>query len=63
MILPQPEARATHGADVVVLFLFDDNAHILCQGDPLGERAFTSIVSRMCTKPSAATRPDLVINL
>lgn len=37
MILPQLEA-GTHGAEVVGMFFFDDNAYILRKGDPLGER-------------------------
>ncbi len=37
MILPQLEA-GTHGADVVGMFFFDDNAFILRKGDPIGER-------------------------
>jgi len=37
MILPQLEA-GTHGVDVVGMFFFDDNAYVLRQGDPLGER-------------------------
>jgi hypothetical protein len=37
MILPQLEA-GTHGAEVVAMFFFDDNAYILRKGDPLGER-------------------------
>lgn len=37
MILPQLEA-GTHGAEVVGMFFFDDNAYILRKGDPIGER-------------------------
>jgi sulfur relay (sulfurtransferase) complex TusBCD TusD component (DsrE family) len=37
MILPQLEA-GTHGAQVVGMFFFDDNAYALRKGDPLGER-------------------------
>jgi sulfur relay (sulfurtransferase) complex TusBCD TusD component (DsrE family) len=37
MILPQLE-EGRHGADVVGMFFFDDNAYILRQGDPMGER-------------------------
>ena len=37
MILPQLE-KGTHGADVVGMFFFDDNAYILRKGDLLGER-------------------------
>jgi hypothetical protein len=37
MILPQLEA-GTHGADVGVMFFFDDNAYVLRKGDPIGER-------------------------
>ena len=37
MILPQLEA-GTHGVDVVGMFFFDDNAFILRDGDPVGER-------------------------
>ncbi|MEM3670393.1 MAG: SaoD/DsrE family protein [Thermoprotei archaeon] len=37
MILPQLEA-GVHGADVVAMFFFDDNAYVLRKGDPLGER-------------------------
>jgi hypothetical protein len=37
MILPQLE-QGTHGADVVGMFFFDDNAYILRKGDPIGER-------------------------
>jgi hypothetical protein len=37
MILPQLEA-GTHGAEVVGMFFFDDNAYALRKGDPIGER-------------------------
>ena len=37
MILPQLEA-GTHGAEVVGMFFFDDNAYALRKGDPLGDR-------------------------
>ncbi|HLH17285.1 MAG TPA: SaoD/DsrE family protein [Bryobacteraceae bacterium] len=37
MILPQLEA-GTHGAQVVGMFFFDDNAYVLRKGDPIGER-------------------------
>ncbi len=37
MILPQLE-EGRHGAEVVGMFFFDDNAYILRQGDPMGER-------------------------
>jgi hypothetical protein len=37
MILPQLEA-GTHGVEVVGMFFFDDNAFVLRQGDPIGER-------------------------
>ena len=37
MILPQLE-KGNLGADVVGMFFFDDNTHLLRQGDPLGER-------------------------
>ncbi len=37
MILPQLEAN-THGVDVVGMFFFDDNAWVLREGDPIGER-------------------------
>lgn len=37
MILPQLE-NGTHGAEVVGMFFFDDNAYVLRRGDPLGER-------------------------
>ena len=37
MILPQLE-EGRHGAEVVGMFFFDDNAYALRQGDPLGER-------------------------
>ena len=37
MILPQLE-QGTHGAEVVGMFFFDDNAYILRKGDPIGER-------------------------
>ena len=37
MILPQLE-EDRHGAEVVGMFFFDDNAYLLRAGDPLGER-------------------------
>ena len=37
MILPQLEA-GTHGVEVVGMFFFDDNAYVLRNGDPIGER-------------------------
>jgi hypothetical protein len=37
MILPQLEA-GVHGVEVVGMFFFDDNAFVLRQGDPIGER-------------------------
>ena len=37
MILPQLET-GNHGADVVVMFFFDDNVYTLRKGDPVGER-------------------------
>ena len=37
MILPQLE-EGKHGATVVGMFFFDDNAYILRAGDPMGER-------------------------
>ena len=37
MILPQLEA-GNHGAEVVGMFFFDDNACTLRKGDPVGER-------------------------
>ena len=37
MILPQLEA-GNHGAEVVGMFFFDDNAYTLRKGDPVGER-------------------------
>lgn len=37
MILPQLEA-GEHGAEVVGMFFFDDNAYTLRKGDPVGER-------------------------
>jgi hypothetical protein len=37
MILPQLE-NGSHGASVVGMFFFDDNLHVLRQGDPIGER-------------------------
>ncbi len=37
MILPQLE-QGTHGAEVVGMFFFDDNAFVLRKGDPIGER-------------------------
>ncbi len=37
MILPQLE-QGKHGAEVVGMFLFDDNLFTLRKGDPIGER-------------------------
>ena len=37
MILPQLEQK-THGVDVVGMFFFDDNTHILRKGHEIGER-------------------------
>ena len=37
MILPQLEA-GNHGAEVVGMFFFGDNAYTLRKGDPVGER-------------------------
>ncbi|SDA87377.1 SaoD/DsrE family protein [Sinorhizobium sp. NFACC03] len=37
MILPQME-DGSHGATVVGMFFFDDNLHVLREGDPIGER-------------------------
>ena len=37
MIPPQVEQR-NHGAAVVGMFVFDDNTHLLREGNPLGER-------------------------
>ena len=37
MILPQLENDA-HGVDVVGMFFFEDNAYVLQQGNPIGER-------------------------
>ena len=37
MILPQLE-EDRHGADVLGIFFFDDNAYMLGKGDPKGER-------------------------
>ena len=37
MILPQLE-EDRHGADVVGMFFFEDNAYVLVQGNPIGER-------------------------
>jgi hypothetical protein len=37
MILPQLEV-GVHGVEVVGMFFFDDNAFVLRQGDPIGER-------------------------
>ncbi|GIX11418.1 SaoD/DsrE family protein [Elioraea sp.] len=37
MILPQLE-DGRHGAEVVGMFFFDDNVHVLRAGDPIGER-------------------------
>ena len=37
MILPQIE-QDRHGAEVVGMFFFDDNAYLLRSGDPMGER-------------------------
>lgn len=37
MILPQLEEDA-HGVDVVGMFFFEDNAYVLQQGNPIGER-------------------------
>src|SRR6185437_10988432 len=35
---PAPTGGRTHGAEVVGMFFFDDNAYMLRRGDPLGER-------------------------
>ena len=37
MILPQLEQK-THGVEVVGMFFFDDNAHVLRKGNETGER-------------------------
>ena len=37
MVLPQLEQNA-HGVEVVGMFFFDDNAHILRKGNKIGER-------------------------
>ena len=37
MILPQLE-KGNHGVDVIGMFFFDDNIHILRKGDAAGER-------------------------
>jgi len=37
MILPQLE-QDIHGVEVVGMFFFDDNAHILIRGNDTGER-------------------------
>ena len=37
MILPQLE-KGNHGANVIGMFFFDDNAYLLRSGDPHGER-------------------------
>ncbi len=37
MILPQLEEDA-HGVEVVGMFFFEDNAYVLQQGNPIGER-------------------------
>ena len=37
MILPQLEEGA-HGVDVVGMFFFEDNAYVLQNGNPIGER-------------------------
>ena len=37
MILPQLE-EDTHGVEVVGMFFFEDNAYVLQQGNPIGER-------------------------
>lgn len=37
MILPQLESGA-HGVDVAGMFFFEDNAYILVEGNPIGER-------------------------
>jgi hypothetical protein len=37
MILPQLE-EDRHGVDVVGMFFFEDNNHVLVKGNPLGER-------------------------
>jgi len=37
MILPQLE-QGNHGVDVVGMFFFEDNAYVLQQGNPIGER-------------------------
>ena len=40
MILPQLEDNA-HGVEVVGMFFFDENAHILRKGNDIGERLNT----------------------
>ena len=37
MILPQLEEGA-HGVEVVGMFFFEDNAYVLQEGNPIGER-------------------------
>jgi hypothetical protein len=37
MVLPQLE-EDRHGADVVGMFFFEDNAYVLVKGNPIGER-------------------------
>lgn len=37
MILPQLE-NGSHGVEVVGMFFFEDNAYVLQQGNPIGER-------------------------
>jgi len=37
MILPQLE-QGNHGVDVVGMFFFEDNAYVLQEGNPIGER-------------------------
>jgi len=37
MILPQLE-EGRHGVEVVGMFFFEDNAYVLQQGNPIGER-------------------------
>jgi hypothetical protein len=37
MILPQLE-QGNHGVDVVGMFFFEDNAYVLQEGNPIGQR-------------------------
>ena len=61
MILPQLE-NDTHGAEVVGMFFFDENVHVLREKNPIGERlakvaAEKNILLMMCDQ--CALRRDL----